>query len=102
MVDENAIFNGGDINTFRNFVASQIVYPKTAKEKNITGKVIIQFMVAANGEVKNIKVLKSAGNTELDKAASEAISESPNWTPAKIKGSNVPQLFVMPVNFELK
>ena len=51
IVEENATFQGGDINTFRIWVQQNMVYPTAAAEAGISGKVIVQFAVNSKGVV---------------------------------------------------
>jgi TonB family protein len=97
----NASFQGGDINSFRNFIQQQLKYPQEAIAQKQEGKVILEFVVNKNGNVQNIKLLRSSGFPLLDKAAQEALTKSPTWTPAKNKGENSDQIFVIPVGFKL-
>ena len=49
IVEENATFQGGDINSFRIWVQQNMVYPTAAAEAGISGKVIVQFAVNSKG-----------------------------------------------------
>jgi periplasmic protein TonB len=101
IVEENATFKGGDVNTFRTWVQSNIVYPPVAAEAGISGKVFVQFCVNSRGQVCDIKVLRGV-HPELDKEVVRCITNSPGWTPAKQGGKAVKQQFVMPIIFQLQ
>jgi periplasmic protein TonB len=101
IVEENATFQGGDINTFRNWVQSKIIYPPDAVEAGISGKVFIQFCVNSKGKVCDIKVLRSV-HPEIDKEVVRCLNNAPDWIPAKQGGKTVKQQFVMPVIFTLQ
>lgn len=100
-VEEQASFQGGDVNTFRSWVEKNLVYPPVASENGIFGKVIVQFAVNSKGDVVDVKVLRSVDQS-LDKETIRVIMSSPKWTPAKQGGRAVKQQFVIPVSFVLQ
>ncbi|MBU0580954.1 MAG: energy transducer TonB [Candidatus Margulisbacteria bacterium] len=51
-------------------------YPLGAQEKKREGIVKLGFVLLKNGSIKKLQILKSAGYTELDQAASEAIKRA--------------------------
>jgi protein TonB len=53
-------------------VRSQVKYPRVAQENNITGDVLIEFVVDAQGHITNERVVQSA-DPDLDRAALNAV-----------------------------
>ena len=51
-------------------------YPEFAKSRHIEGRVKIQFMLAEDGSILNLKINKSSRNKSLDNAALEAIKKA--------------------------
>jgi protein TonB len=51
-------FKGGDMNSFREWIAKRTVYPKVAADKGIAGRVIITFIIETDGSVSNVKVVQ--------------------------------------------
>lgn len=100
-VDEQAVFQGGNIDTFRDWVQKNLVYPEEAVKAGIFGEVYVQFAVNTQGKVYDVKILRSA-NPLLDKETVRVIESSPLWLPAKRGGKVVKQQFVIPVNFILQ
>ncbi len=100
-VDEQAAFDGGTLEKFRDWVQKKLVYPDEAVKKGIIGKVILQFDVSAMGNVKNVKVLRSV-DPLLDNEAMRVIMSSPAWKPAYYEGKPVTQRFVIPLIFQLQ
>jgi TonB family protein len=96
VVENNAQFKGGDINGFRNYVATNFKID-TAAMRGVSGKIIVQFVVNTSGRVQDVKVIRSCGQQKLDDEAVRVIKSSPLWIPAKIKGISVKQSLVMPV-----
>jgi len=101
IVEENATFRGGDVNTFRTWVQQNLGYPTSAAEAGISGKVFVQFCVDTRGRICNVKVLRGI-HPDLDKEVVRCINTSPEWIPAKQGGRAVMQQFVMPVIFSLQ
>ena len=101
IVDKQAQFQDGDINTFRDWIQTKLVYPPEAIKNRIIGKVIVQFAVDSKGKLSDIKVLRGV-DPLLDNAAMQALTLSPDWKPAQLDGKDVKQQFVIPVVFALK
>jgi len=99
-VEEMPTFNGGDINTFRDWVQNSISYPKIAVENGIQGKVYINFIVEPDGTVTNVDIVKGV-DPVLDNEALRAVKESSLWTPGKQRGEAVRVKFSITVNFAL-
>jgi protein TonB len=101
VVEENATFMGGDINSFRAWVQTNTIYPTAAAEAGIQGKVVIQFAVNSKGQLVDIKILRGV-HEELDQEAIRVIKSSPGWIPGKQGGRAVKQQFVVPIVFQLQ
>jgi len=101
IVEEPATFQGGDLNSFRDWVQKNLKYPPVAAENGISGKVYVQFAVNSKGEVMDVKVLRGV-DPSLDKESIRVIQSSPTWIPAKQGGRNVAQQFVIPLSFVLQ
>jgi TonB family protein len=98
-VEKSAKFEEGDLIKFRTYVMKNIQYPIEAIRDGYAGKTSIQFVVDWDGQVKNVKVLKSTGYKILDDEAVRVIKKSPLWTSAKTNNVCVPQQFVLPLTF---
>jgi protein TonB len=100
-VEEQATFQGGDINSFRDWVQKNLVYPPVAVENGIFGRVTVQFAVNSRGDVTDVKILRGV-DPSLDKETIRVIMSSPKWGAAKQGGRAVKQQFVIPVIFMLQ
>ena len=94
-------FMGGGIEGFARYVTQNLKYPQEAIDNQISGKVIVRFVVDRTGHVKDVTVLRSAYPV-LDKEAVRVISASPEWTPGDNSGIPVSVICTIPVNFTLK
>jgi TonB family protein len=100
LVDEQAKFMGGTLETFRDWVQENVRYPDDAIKNGITGKVTVTFAVDSKGKISNVKILRGVEKS-LDMETIRVLESSPEWVPAKVKGIDVKQQFVMPVVFAL-
>lgn len=98
-VDKMPVFNGGQEGLMK-YLVNEIKYPKQSQKDNVQGKVFIEFIVAKDGSVKDVKILKPVDSL-LDKEATRVISGMPNWTPGEHKGKKVSVKLVLPIIFQL-
>jgi TonB family protein len=99
IVEESATFKGG-MEGLGKFMSENLVYPEEARTKGIEGKVLVQFIVNADGSISE-PTIKKGIDMQLDNAALAVVKVMPNWNPGKQKGMAVRQQFVLPVNFAL-
>lgn len=100
IVEQKPGFMGGDANAFSQWVNAHLIMPKEAKENGIQGRVLLQFTVDEDGNVRDVKVAKGV-HPCLDKEAVRVVSSSPKWTPGKSRGKPVPVTYTFPVIFQL-
>jgi len=81
IVEIKPLFNGKDADKeFLEWVTGNIVYPPAAKKNGITGRVIIEFLIDTDGNVTDIKILRSV-DPLLDAELMRVVRTSPKWTP---------------------
>ena len=100
-VEVKPTFNGGDADAFVKYIQQNIKYPQVALDKEEQGRVVVNFVVDANGKIRNAKVAKGVSEA-LDAEALRVIQNAPDWTPAKQDGKNVPVTYSVPVVFAIK
>ena len=98
VVENMPRFQGGDLNKFHRWAMSSILYPEEAVKKNVTGTVVVNFVVEKDGSVNNVKVIRSV-DPSLDAEAVRVVSSSPRWEPGTQRGQAVRVKFNIPVNF---
>ncbi len=98
-IDTMPQFAGGQAG-WAKFLQENVKYPKEAHKNNISGRVILSFVVEKSGELSEIKVLKSVEES-LDQEALRVIKNSPKWIPGMKDGKAVRVSFTMPINFAL-
>ncbi|MBP7496944.1 MAG: TonB family protein [Bacteroidales bacterium] len=100
IVEQMPEFPGGEEKLLK-YLQNNIVYPQTAKENNITGKVFVTFVISRDGAVKDVKVLKGIGGG-CDEEAVRVIKNMPKWQPGKQDGKSVDVRFNLPIKFALQ
>ncbi len=99
VVEENPLFPGGDEERMK-FLRDNIKYPPMARESGIQGTVYVTFVVEANGNITNIKLLRGIGGG-CDEEALRVVRQMPKWQPGKQRGKAVRVQFNMPIRFVL-
>lgn len=96
---EPELFQGQPSKAFRIWLLNQL-RDKWKNEKSFEGKAIIQFVVGADGMVREFKLIKSTGNVKFDQLLAETVYSSPQWKPLVVSGTAVDKLFTLPITFE--
>lgn len=100
-VTEKPFFGTDGDNEFRRWIAQNVVYPQSAIDVGLQGRVYIQFVVEKDGTITNVKVSRSV-DPLLDKEAIRVIESSPKWNPGKQQGTPVRVKFFFPITFSIK
>ena len=100
VVEEMPQFPGGQ-DAMRSWIAGQVKYPGEAVNEKISGRVVVNFVVTAEGKIKNVKVIRSA-HPLLDKEAVRVIGMMPAWQPGHQRGKAVDVAYTVPVDFSLE
>jgi len=82
------------------WLGQNISYPKEALDKNIEGRVAIEFVIEKDGSVSKVKALRSPDKLLSDEAI-RVVKAMPKWNPAKVEGKPVRMRYVLPVMFKL-
>ena len=99
-VEEMPEFPGGEQELMK-YLKENIVYPKIAIETNISGKVIISFVIETDGSLSNISIARSA-SPSLDTEALRVVGMMPKWKPGKQRQKTVRVSYNLPIDFILK
>lgn len=93
-------FPGGD-QAMMKFVSENVQYPEEAKEKEISGRVMVGFIVEKDGSISDVKIVKGIGGG-CDEEAVRVVKAMPKWKPGKDKGKPVRVSYMMPFTFKLQ
>lgn len=80
-------------------VIKNFKYPQIAVEMGVQGKVYVQFIIDAEGQITNIRT--RGPDQLLEKEARRIIASLPQMTPGKQRGRAVKVPYSIPVNFKL-
>lgn len=100
IVEQPASFPGGQT-ALMSWLGDNIRYPVIAQENGIQGRVIIQFVVASDGSIDDIVVVRGV-DPSLDREAERLVSEMPKWIPGRQGGKAVKVRFTLPIVFKLQ
>lgn len=88
----------GGMQAMYNYITNNLQYPKLAKESNRTGRVMLSFVVNADGSISDINIMEGIG-FGCDDEAMRVVSEMPTWRPGIQNGTQVPVRLILPINF---
>ena len=94
-------FMGGDLNTFRMWVAQEFKIPAIAAENGIQGKVVVQFVIEKDGRLSNIDFLQSPDRVYEDEVR-RVLMKSPKWTPGRQRDAVVRVRYILPIDCRLQ
>ena len=93
-------YPGGD-QAMMDFVAKNVQYPQEARDKEISGRVLVSFIVEKDGSIADVKVVKGIGGG-CDEEAVRVVKAMAKWKPGKDKGKPVRVSYTMPFTFKLQ
>ncbi len=94
-------FMGGDLNTFRMWVAQEFKIPAIAAENGIQGKVVVQFVIEKDGRLSSIEFLQSPDRVYEDEVR-RVLMKSPRWTPGRQRDAVVRVRYILPIDCRLQ
>jgi TonB family protein len=97
--DDVPQFPGG-AERFGSFLSKKLRFPEVAIEQRINGRVIIAFIVEADGTLTDIKLDQGIGYG-CDEEALRIMKSSPRWIPAKKEGKPVRTPYKVPIVFSV-
>ena len=80
-------------------VLSNLVYPQKARNKYLSGKVLLKLEIFSDGTILNVLIRQSSGHIILDRAAKDAVVRSIKFPAAPDDYPNKKYIFNLPVKF---
>ena len=99
VVEQQPEFEGG-YEAMSRFISKNLRYPASARRMGIDGTVYVQFVVAKDGSISEVKTIRGI-SADCDKEAERVVNMMPNWKPGKQNGKAVFVRFVLPIKFRL-
>ncbi|MFW5872859.1 MAG: energy transducer TonB [bacterium] len=97
--DKYALYPNG-LKGIYEHIAKTTRYPISARENNIQGQVVVEFIVEKNGQVKEAKILESV-SSELDEEALRVILSLERFYPGFKDALPVRVCYRQPISFKL-
>ncbi|MFQ9314598.1 energy transducer TonB [Dysgonomonas mossii] len=91
-------YPGGE-SALYSFIEKNLEYPKSVQKQGIEGQVVVQFNIAPNGEVVNVRI-KEGLESSCDSAVVRMVKMMPKWIP--VNKNRLSDEFTLPVIFKLK
>lgn len=85
---------------FMSYIAKQVRYPAIARENNVQGTVVVEFIVNKQGAITEAKIIRDIGGG-CGQEALRVIKKMPNWTAGQQRGRNVMVKMKLPIHFRL-
>lgn len=86
---------------FLRSVYMNILYPASAREKNIEGMIVVKYTIGKDGKVEDANILRGI-DQELDNEVLRVINDLPDWSPATKNGEPVATEMILPVRFRIE
>ena len=99
-VEQTPKFPGGEMEMFQ-FINKNLRYPEECADRNIQGRVVVQFEVKKDGSIGQTKVVRSV-DPQLDGESIRIVRSFPKFTPGTMNGSPVNVWYTLPFNFKLQ
>ena len=87
------------------YIYKNLKYPAIARENGVEGMAVIQFVVAKDGSVTDINLVRDPGagtGGAAQKVVESMNSMGAKWIPGKQRGRPVKVLYTLPVKFKLE
>lgn len=97
-VDQNDCFQ----KEMMNHIKKHFTYPKEAVENNVQGRVQVEYIIEANGNVEVYRVKGPENTQALEEEARRIINLLPQFIPGKEKGKAIAVRHVVPITFRMQ
>lgn len=91
----------GGLEAMMKFIQKKIRYPRAPRVQGIEGTVYVRFVVAGDGSVTNVEVIRGV-HPDYDREAVRVISMLSAWKGGSHNGQPVPVRMVLPIKFSLR
>ena len=99
-VEVMPVFPGGEKEMMR-FITNNLNFSDGMPSNETRGKIVVRFVVEADGSVSNIEILK--GLSELyNQAVLDMMKKMPKWIPGRQNGMTVRTFFILPIGVHLQ
>lgn len=91
----------GGLAKFYSYIGKNYVYPASARESGISGRIVMSFIVEKDGSLTDIKVLKDLG-MGTGEEATRLLKKTTKWSPGIQNGRKVRVQYTLPIMLNLE
>lgn len=87
------------------YIQDNINYPTSAQTDKVEGTVFVDFVVGADGKVRDVEAVETTSDAvkqQLSEEAVRVVSNMPTWTAGTNKGKAVDVRVSLPITFQLE
>lgn len=99
IVEDLPQFPGGAVAMMK-WLTANLKYPPSAQKRKVQGKVMVQFIVSADGTMADLKIIKSLEKS-CDDEALRVMRMMPKWKPGVQDGQPCRTMVCIPIVFKL-
>lgn len=88
-------------NSLSRFLAKIVHYPPNARDNDISGVVLMSFVVGKDGKVRDVYCINGLCN-ELKNEGIRVVNAMPAWSPGRVMGKPVKVRYNLPIRFRLE
>lgn len=99
VVEKMPSYPGGN-GAMQKWIAQNLTYPAAAAENGIEGRVIVAFVVEADGSISDVRIARGV-DPSLDREALSVVKRMPKWIPGTQGGKPIRVKYNVPVTFKL-
>lgn len=96
-------FDGGR-DAMRNYLNNNLIYPKNAQDNGLEGTVFVDFIIGADGMVRNA-VVTNETLADVDQSFRDesirVVNAMPKWIPGRQHGKAVNVKYSLPITFQI-
>jgi periplasmic protein TonB len=101
--EQDPTFVGGE-SAMNAYLLNAMKYPEQAEREGLEGTVFVDFIVTANGSVREVNASEMPGehtDASLQAEAIRVVRNMPKWTPGRQRGKPVDVKFSLPITFQM-
>jgi TonB family protein len=91
----------GGTDVLQRYLMTNLQYPAEAKKKGMEGKVMVNFVVNADGIISAAKIMRGV-SPDIDMEALRLVNSMKGWKPAYHNGEPLSMGVTMPIEFKIK
>ncbi|PRD52686.1 M56 family metallopeptidase [Sphingobacterium gobiense] len=91
----------GGLKAFREWVGENYHYPQVAIDAGVKGRVVISFIVEADGQLSDFKIVEDLGYGTGEEAI-KILKKAEAWRPGIQNGRKVRVAYTLPINMNLQ